>query len=127
MKVEKPAITPVELDRTGVSGFGMEFLRQETPEIEPQFVDYKQLLKSKRIAPKLNLKAVYQPDSRLFRLIYIFDMGKTSDPRLGIASGYLPFLGTDQYSPRALQQAFYRLGVHRGNICYLVHFLVHTS
>ncbi len=117
MKVEKPAITPVELDRTGISGFGMKFLQQETPEIEPQFVDYKQVLKTARLAPKLKLKAVHQPDSQLFRLIYIFDMGKTSDQRLGIASGYLPFLGTGKYSPKALQQAFYRLGVHFSATC----------
>lgn len=117
MKVEKPAITPVELDRTGISGFGMEFLQKETPEIEPQFVDYKKVLKTARLAPKLKLKAVHQPDSPLFRLIYVFDMGKTSDQRLGIASGYLPFLGTSSYSPRALQQAFYRIGVHFSATC----------
>jgi len=117
MKVEKPPITPVELDRNGISAFGQAFLQQHSPDIEPQFLDFKKVLKNARLAPKLKLKAVHQPDSRLFRLYYSFDMGKTSDRRLGIAAAYLPFLGTGKYNPQELQQAFYRLGVHFSATC----------
>ncbi len=117
MKVEKPAITPVELNRTDASSFGQNFLQQGTPEIAPEFVDYKSLIKNARISPKIRLKAVQQPNSQVFRLFYIFDMGKTSDRRLSVAASYLSFLGTRKYSPQEMQQAFYRLGVHFSASC----------
>lgn len=117
MKVEKPPITAVELNRTDLSGFGQKFLEQSTPDIDPQFLDFKKAIKKARISPALHLHAVRQPDSRLFRLFYIFEMGKTSDKRLSVAASYLPFLGTGKYTPREMQQAFYRLGVHFSATC----------
>lgn len=117
MKVEKPPITAVELNRTDLSGFGQKFLEQSTPDIDPQFLDFKKAIKKARISPALKLHAIRQPDSRLFRLFYIFEMGKTSDKRLSVAASYLPFLGTGKYTPREMQQAFYRLGVHFSATC----------
>lgn len=117
MKVEKPPITAVELNRTDISAFGQQFLEQSTPDIEPQFLDFNKSIKKARIAGNLKLHAVRQPDSRLFRLFYVFDMGKTSDRRLSVAASYLPFLGTSKYSPHEMQQAFYRLGVHFSANC----------
>ncbi|MEQ1744923.1 MAG: insulinase family protein [Saprospiraceae bacterium] len=117
MKVEKPQITPVELNRTDISEFGKAFLAQTTADIEPEFLDYKKTIKTARLAPGLNLKAVRQPESRLFRLYFIFDMGKVHDLRLAAAMGYLSYLGTSKYTPQQVQQAFYRLGVHFSATC----------
>jgi predicted Zn-dependent peptidase len=117
MKVEKPPITAVELNRTDTSAFGAQFLQQATPDIEPQFLDFNKAIKKARIAPNLKLHAIHQPDSRLFRLYYIFEMGKTSDKKLSVAATYMTFLGTDKYSPREMQQEFYRLGVHFSATC----------
>lgn len=117
MKVEKPPITPVELNRTDLSEFAEAFLEKTTPDIEPQFLDFKKAIKTTRLNTSLTLKSVRQPDSRLFRLYYIFDMGKTSDRRLSAATGYLPFLGTSRYTPQQLQQEFYRIGAHFSATC----------
>lgn len=117
MKVEKPPITAVELNRTDLSAFGQAFLEKTTPDIAPQFLDFKKAIKTARLTQTLKLKAVRQPDNRLFRLYYIFDMGKSSERRLSAATGYMPFLGTSRYSPQQLQQAFYRLGVHFSATC----------
>ena len=117
MKVEKPPITPVELNRTGISDFGEDFLQRATPDIEPEFLDFKKVIKNSRLTPKLKLKTVHQPLSQVFRLYYIFDMGKTSNRHLSVAASYLTFLGTSKYSPQELQQAFYRLGVHFSATC----------
>lgn len=117
LKVDKPPITPVELNRTDASAFGQAFLEKSTPDIEPQFLDFKKAIKTTRLTPKLKLKAVRQTDSRLFRLYYIFDMGKTSNPLLSVAASYMPFLGTSRQTPQQMQQAFYRLGVHFSATC----------
>ncbi len=118
MKVEKPPITPVRLNRTDLSGFAQEFLQKTTPAIEPEFVDFKKALRAVRLAPGLTLRTVQQPDSQLFRLYFIFEMGKSSDRRLALAASYLPYLGTSRYSPAQMQQAFYRIGAHFSAYCY---------
>lgn len=118
MKVEKPPITPVELNRTDLSAFAQEFLQKTTPEIKPEFVDFKKALRAVRLAPGLTLRTVQQPDSQLFRLYFIFEMGKSSDRRLSLAASYLPYLGTSRYSPAQMQQAFYRIGAHFSASCY---------
>ncbi|MBP6812241.1 MAG: insulinase family protein, partial [Saprospiraceae bacterium] len=38
MKVDKPDITPIEVNREGVSAFAQDFLQKNTQDIEPQFI-----------------------------------------------------------------------------------------
>lgn len=122
MKVEKPPITPIEVNREGASGFAQQFLAWETPEVAPQFVDFKKVIKSTNLSKNLKLRSVRDRKSKLFRLHYCFDMGKFSDRRLAVLAGYLHFLGTSKYSPTEIQQAFYRIGASFGAECREEHF-----
>ncbi|MBV6443403.1 MAG: hypothetical protein EPGJADBJ_05143 [Saprospiraceae bacterium] len=122
MKVEKPPITPIEVNRTDISGFAHQFLAQESADIEPQFVDFRKTLKKASITPHQKLLAVRQPESKLFRLHYTFDTGRLSDRRLALLASYLPFLGTSRHSATEMQQAFYRLGVNFSATCQDEHF-----
>lgn len=117
MKVEKPPITAVELNRTDASGFAQGFLQTDVPNIEPQFLDFQKLIKKSTLAPGVKFHAIRDPKGKVFRLYFIFEMGKTADRRLGLAASYLPFLGTSKYSATEMQQAFYRLGVHFSANC----------
>lgn len=111
MKVEKPPITPVELNRSDLSEFAQSFLEAETPDIDPVFLNFKKLIKRSTLSPKVDFYSIRQKDSRLFRLYYILEMGKSADKKLAVAASYLQYLGTEAYSPAELQQAFYRLGL----------------
>jgi len=122
MKVEKPPITPIEVNREGASGFAQEFLAWETPDVAPEFVDFKKVIKTSSLSKNLKLRSVQDRKSKLFRLHYCFDMGKLSDRRLAVLSGYLHFLGTSKHSPSEIQQAFYRLGANFGVECREEHF-----
>lgn len=122
MKVEKPPITPIEVNRTDLSGFAQDFLAKESPEIEPEFVDFKKTIKKASITPYLKLRAVRKPKSKLFRLYYTFDMGRLNDRRLAMLASYLPFLGTSRYTATEMQQAFYRLGVSFAANCQDEHY-----
>jgi predicted Zn-dependent peptidase len=124
MKVEKPPITPVEVNREGASSFAQEFLAWETPEVAPEFVDFKKAIKTKNLSAGVKLKLIQDKKSKLFKLHYCFDMGKHSDRRLAVLAGYLPFLGTSKYSPTQMQQAMYRLGVSFGAECREEHFFI---
>jgi predicted Zn-dependent peptidase len=117
MKVEKPAITPIEVNRDGQSAFATEFLKKKSPDLIPQFIDFKRVIKTSSITPKIKLRSVQEKKSKIFRLHYCFDMGKNADPRLNLLAGYLPFLGTSRYSGPEMQQAFFRLGLHFSATC----------
>lgn len=127
MKVDKPDITPIEVNREGMSGFAMKFLEKSTPDIQPQFVDFKQVLKKASLNGKVKFYAVQEKKSKVFRLHYSFDMGKTADRHLGILAGYLSFLGTSTLSPAQVQQEFYKLGLHFSATCQDDNFFLTLS
>jgi predicted Zn-dependent peptidase len=112
MKVEKPPITAIPLNRSDLSEFGKQFLHESTPDIQPQFLDFGNTLRKATVSDGVQLKAVQDTSSLLFRLFYTFDMGKNSDPKLSLAAAYLPYLGTGKLSAAEIQQGFYRLGLH---------------
>lgn len=122
LKVEKPSITPIEVNRNVQSAFADAFLAKKAPEIAPEFLDFKKTIKNTGLSSKLKLKSIQDRNSQLFRLDYIFNMGRTSDRRLSILANYLPFLGTGTHSPSEIQQAFYRLGLHFSATCQDEHF-----
>ena len=127
MKVDKPAITPIEVNREGVSDFAQSFLQKNTPDIETSFVDFQKIIKKSMVSKNVKLRAVQEKKSELFRLHYCFDMGKLALRPLGVLAGYLPFLGTSTLTPTAVQQAFYRLGLHFSANCQEDHFYLTLS
>lgn len=126
LKVDKPPITAVELNRVGHSEFAQGFLDHKVEDLQPEFVNFKKTIHNARISSVLKLRSV-KHDSVMFRLYYIFDMGKTSDRRLPLAASYLTYLGTSQYSATEMQQAFYRLGLHFSATCQDEHFYITLS
>jgi predicted Zn-dependent peptidase len=122
MKVEKPPITAIEVNRTDVSPYAVDFLSRQVPDIDPHFLDFSKVIKKAALAPGFRLQAVHDTTARLFRLNYIFDMGRTSDRRLAVAANYLPYLGTSRLTATEIQQSFYRLGLHFSASCQDEHF-----
>ena len=111
IRVQKPPITPVELNREAVTPFANTFLSMDVPRLAPQFVDFESHIQRMPLSNGLQLDYVYNAQNPLFRLDYIFEMGKNSDLKLALALQYLPYLGTIRYTPARLQQEFYRLGL----------------
>ncbi len=122
MKVDKPPITAIEVNRTDSSDFAQDFLTHLVPDIQPEFVDFQKVVKKTSLSKALQLRAVQEPKSKLFQLYYTFDMGRLSDRRLALLASYLPFLGTSRYSATEMQQAFYRLGMSCTASCQDRHF-----
>lgn len=111
IKVEKPPITAVELNREAQSAFAQHFLQIPHPRLQPTFVDFDQEITSLTLSNGLHLDHVSNPLNPVFRLNYVFEMGKNNDRKLALALLYLPYLGTDKYPPAQLQQAFFQLGL----------------
>ncbi|MBK8554953.1 MAG: insulinase family protein [Lewinellaceae bacterium] len=112
MKVEKPPITPITVNRTDGSDYANRFLEQESNDIAPQFADLKKSIRKTKLSPGVYAHVVQDPGSKIFRLHLTFEMGTNSDQILSLATHFLPYLGTSRYTAAEMQQAFYRLGLH---------------
>ena len=110
-KVEKPAITPVEANRDVQSQFLTDFMKLPGTRIQPDFVDYKERIKNVPLTNGVPLNYIRNNENDLFELYYIFDMGTNYDATLEFAINFLPYLGTDKYSPADLQKEFFKLGL----------------
>ena len=111
IKVEKPPITPVELRRDALSAFASNFLAQPPARMQAQFADFEKLICKRELQPGLWFDYVHNKENELFRLDYVFEMGKVNAQLLPLALIYLPYLGTSRYSAAALQREFFRLGL----------------
>ncbi|GAB3822363.1 M16 family metallopeptidase [Pontibacter rugosus] len=109
-KVEKPAITPVAVNRDAQSDYYKAFLAKETQPLQPVFIDYSKDLVETNIKQNIPLIYTQNKDNGLFQLYYILDMGTNNDQKLGMAVNYLKYLGTDKYTAEELQKEFYKLG-----------------
>lgn len=111
VKVENPGITPVELNRGKESEFLKSIKAMESPDMKPQFIDYKTAIKETETDNGLKISYIENPNNDIFNLNIIFDMGQDNDRMVSLAAGYLDYLGTDKYTPEQLKQEFYKIGI----------------
>jgi predicted Zn-dependent peptidase len=111
-KVEKPEISPVEVNREARSPFLRQILDTPSPSISPVFVDFnKDILKTK-LQPGLVVWGVPNTTNQLFTLYYVLDMGRRNDPLLPLAIEYLQLIGTSTLSNEEINKQFYQLAVN---------------
>jgi predicted Zn-dependent peptidase len=110
VKVVKPAITPVPANRDAASAYYKEVSALPSTELKPVFIDYKKDIQTADIKPGLPLYYTKNTENGLFSLFYAIDLGTNNNPLLDVATDYLQYLGTGQYSAAQLQQEFYKLG-----------------
>ncbi|MBR8537343.1 insulinase family protein [Carboxylicivirga sediminis] len=124
VKVDKPEITAVPVNRDLQSDFAQSFLAEEISDINPVFVDFNSKLHKEELKPGLEFFHSTNENNGLFRLNYVIDLGKNNNLQFPLAVDYLPLLGTDQYSPEDLRKELFRYGlslsVNAGNDrCYV--------
>ena len=111
VKVANPGITPVNLNRGKASQYMQDFNAIESEALQPKFVDYKKAIKTSELDNGINVSYIENELNDLFNLNIIFDMGNDSDNKLGLAVGYLEYLGTDAMSAEDVKKEFYKLGI----------------
>ncbi|NTW32541.1 MAG: insulinase family protein, partial [Bacteroidetes bacterium] len=109
VKIKKPKITPIKINRTDQSTFYKTIESSKVPDVEPVFLDY-----SKDIATlkaKSNIELLYKEntENKTFDLIYVFKMGNNNSKKWGIALKYLEYLGTSKYTAEEIKQEFYKI------------------
>ncbi len=110
VRVSNPGITPIQLNRSAESQFYKDFMKIETKEIAPVFVDFKKELKESKVK-NAKFTSIQNTTNDLSSVYYISDMGSDHNKKLGLAINYLNYLGTSKYSPENLKKEFYKIGI----------------
>lgn len=107
-KVDKPEITPVEVNREAQSPFLKEINDMPMADIQPVWLDFQKDVQRGKAGPA---EVLYVPnkDNELFRLAYRLPMGTYHSKLLPVAIQYLQFLRTDRYSAEEISKEFYNL------------------
>jgi predicted Zn-dependent peptidase len=116
MKVTKPTITPVSVNREDQSDFLVNLLDEKVVDIEPIFLNFDKDIQKFNVG---DVSLIYKEntENERFKLNYILDMGNDHDNRLQLAVDYLKFLGTDDMSPSQKEKEFYKLGCELSVSC----------
>ncbi len=109
IKVSKPPITPVEMNREAQSDFLKMVAAMPATKVQPQWLDYDKDIQKSKIG-NTQLLYVQNKDNDIFRQSHRFEMGNFNSKMLSIASQYLQFLGTDKKDAEEISKEFYYLG-----------------
>ena len=109
LKLAKPELTPIEMNRDKASDFLVEMQNTKVTPIEPVFINFDTDLSKYTL--KGNTELLYVPNTTNdeFEVIYVYDLGSYHNPLLGYASGLLNFVGTPDMTPEQVKNEFYKL------------------
>mgnify|MGYP000151978291 FL=1 len=108
VKIEKPAITPVETNPDKQSAFVKMVDDMPSVAAAPVFLDYKKDIQKSKLG-KAEVLYVPNKDNEIFRLSYRYKIGTLNDKKQSLASQYIQFLGTDKMSAEEISKAFYKI------------------
>jgi len=113
-KVEKPAITPVAVNKDSKSEFLVKNIAMPADKIMPRFIDYKKDIQATKLKNGIPVHYLHNDENQRFTLYYLLDMGKKDDKKMAYALQYLDFLGTDQLTNEQFKKKLYSLGCNFG-------------
>lgn len=108
IKVEKPPITPVSVNRDAQSEFLKTIAEMPENKINPVWLDYKKDIERSKTGP-YEVLSVKNKDNNLFRINYYYETGSWTNKLLPLAAEYLEFIGTKNKSAEDISKDFYKL------------------
>jgi len=113
VKVEKPKITPIEIDRTKESEFLKMFKELPETHLQPEFINFKELIKTENIG-NIEFNYIHNPNNELSSLLFVLDMGDFNIKELSVAINYFEYIGTESMTADSLAKEYYKMGVYTG-------------
>jgi len=114
VKVIKPKITPVDLNRQEQSDFIKNIAGMQIENIKPVFIDFKTDLTQSKIKNDIPFYYKQNGENELFDLSFVIDFGNYNNKKLPLAVDYFTYLGTSKYTPTQLKEEFFKLGCTYG-------------
>ena len=108
LKIEKPAITPVETNADKQSAFVKMVNDMPSTPSQPVFLNFDKDIQKSNIG-KAEVLYVPNTDNQLYRLRYRYKIGTGNDLKQSLASLYLQFLGTDKKTSEQISKEFYKI------------------
>ncbi len=109
VKVEKPPITPVALNRDDKSPFLQNLEKMSAPPVKPLFLDFQKDILFNDFQ-KIKVHSVLNKENQLFNLYYVLPFGTEHLPKIRLALNYLKYLGTHNQTAEEVAKEFYKLG-----------------
>lgn len=108
-KIDKPVISPIEMNRDKQSQFVRDVLAMSVNDISPVFVDFDKDMS--KVALKNGNTLLYKQNTEndLFQLEYLVERGSKQSKLIWLASQYINYLGTPKMSAEELQSELYGL------------------
>ncbi len=110
-KVEKPAITSIEVNRNGSSAFFKQITETPNKPLTPVFLEYSKDVKFGSIHKDVPIWSVPNTINNLFTQYYVFDMGSHHIQKLPLAIEYLKYIGSKTKSNEQINKELYNLAV----------------
>jgi predicted Zn-dependent peptidase len=85
------------------------FKEREVVEIDPAFIDFEKDLNKLTTTGNLEILHKENVENKTFTLFYYYPFGTDNDNWLNLASGYLEYLGTSEFTAEQIKQEFYKL------------------
>ncbi len=108
-KIEKPAISPIEMNRDKQTPFVDAIMDKETDPILPEYVDFDNDIKTYRLKHGNTVMYKQNEKNGLFYLTYVVEHGNKADKFLQYATEYFNYLGTKKLASDQIQTQLYEL------------------
>ena len=108
-QVSKPEITKLNIERENSSDFHKELLSMDVPKLQPVFINFKDDIERSNVQ-NVEILSKVNSENDLFQLIYLLDIGKNTNPKLGMAMSYLEYLGSEKYTSEEIKKELFKLG-----------------
>ena len=112
-KVEKPSITPIEINRDAESDFLKKVKANKPTPLQPVFVDFNQAI-TFDYYNGCPIYYVQNKENKTFSLVFRFSAGELNNLRFPIAMDYVDYLGTATTSPEKIKELFYQYACNLG-------------
>ncbi|MGB3018682.1 MAG: insulinase family protein [Ignavibacteria bacterium] len=114
VKVEKPPITPVKMNREDQSEFFREIAGLPSEELSPVFLDFKSEITELKTETGVPVYYLRNNENQLYDLKIIVENGARNDNKLSLASEYMNYTGAGDLPADKLSEEFYRLAASHG-------------
>ena len=108
-KVEKPAITPIEMNRDAQSQFCTDLLAMKAERQQPQFLDFNKDLSVSTLDNGVELLYRQNKENELAQLNFVIGKGSDQDAKLSFAGDMLDYLGTADLTAEQYKTQLYYL------------------
>ncbi|HAY70655.1 MAG TPA: peptidase M16 inactive domain family protein, partial [Saprospirales bacterium] len=111
-KIQKPQITPIEINRSSVSAFLNKIKKTPSKQLQPVFIDYQKDIQFGSRHRDVPIWLVPNKKNQLFAFSCVFDMGSYHDQKLPVALEYLNYIGSEHKSLEQINKELYKLAVN---------------